>query len=604
MTRVLLTTPIGPYDTHYYDRSLTDAVDQRFTRGCGIWTASGHMHINFAHLIAQNIEAPTVFLEYPTRENFEAELRAGYDYLGINGFHNQRDIVVEMCKTARRIAPKSTIILGGWAGIGVREVFPEAEWKKFADDICVGEGIRYMRQLLGEDVAAPIHASHLPKCAASLPWIEAHPQGDMGTIIASVGCPNGCDFCGTTHMYARKRLRFLSAEQTFQEVKRYYRDNPQLQLVNILEEDTFADKRFVEEFQALMENDTEFGLERMGYLCLASNQSLSRWDFDDVLKTGVTTIFIGVESKFAPQEGYKKRTGRSIEETFSELHRRGISTIGAWICGFDFQTRENVEEDLQSFISLEPTYQQLTRLCPFPGTPLWDKVAEEGRIDPSKVTTESISFFGGGGMKPKGFYDHELMGIIDGGYERLYETWGACTFRQWKVVMNGYEYCVDHADPLVRKRAAYHRMVARELYPLTLAMEHYAPNGTVRKRVRDQRSRYRCLFGEPDSGQRMLENVVLRGARKATKKLLEDPGFVRPKEEPYKRYDYHRRAAQGECPYTLTHPNRELAYQIHDWRRRVRGSVMQSMVKVLASANAVQGGAGDQPVSAHRSVVG
>jgi hypothetical protein len=201
--------------------------------------------------------------------------------------------------------------------------------------------------------------------------------------------------------------------------------------MNLIEEDSFADSTFMKDLGGLIEQDTEFGIERLSFFCLSSNQSLSRWDFDDLIKTGVMTIFIGVESKFAPDAGYKKRTGRTIEETFQELHRRGIATIGAWILGFDFQNRDNVTEDLESFIALEPSMQQLTRLCPFPGTPLWKQVSDIGRI---------ISFFGGGGMEPKGFYDHEIMEIIERGYVKLYETWGSNLFRQFKVFLNGYEY--------------------------------------------------------------------------------------------------------------------------------------------------------------------
>ena len=82
---------------------------------------------------------------------------------------------------------------------------------------------------------------------------------------------------------------------------------------------------------------------------------------------------------------------------FDGLHRVGISTTGAWMVGFDFQTRENIEEDLQDFIDLAPSLQQLTRVCPFPPTPLWRMLKDEGRIR-EDVKWEDISFYGGGGM--------------------------------------------------------------------------------------------------------------------------------------------------------------------------------------------------------------
>jgi haloalkane dehalogenase len=581
MSSVLLTTPVGPYDTHYYNQSLTDVMDQRFSRGCDIFTMRGHIHINFAHVLAQNIQAPTVFLEYPTWEDFETEIANKPTIIGINGFHNQRDIVVQMAKRARVLSPESTILLGGWAGVGVKSCVPEDEWKQYADDICEGEGVGFLREKLGEDVNAPIDVTHLPKCAAAIPWLEPHPEGDMGTVVASLGCPHGCDFCGTTHMYSRRRVRLLKADKVFDEMKRYFRDHEKLVSINLIEEDSFADPKFMRRLSELVCADEEFGIERLNFFCLSSNSSLSKFDFDDILRTGVSSIFIGVESKFAPGEGYKKRDGRTIDETFRELHRRGIGTIGAWMLGFDFQNRENVTEDLNAFIDLEPTFQQLTRLCPFPGTTLWRRLVEEERIDPKQIPTEAISFFGGGGMVPENFYDHEIMELIESGYVKLYETWGACMFRQWKVGLNGFEYCSTHDDPIIRRRAEFHRRMVHEIYPLTLAMEYHAPNGTVRKKVRDQRTRYFKNFGEPSTAQKLLEKFVLRKAHKAAKDEQSNPINFRPKEEPYKRYEYARTAKPGEQPYTVTHPSRELSYQIHDMRRRARTAVLGGIAQLL-----------------------
>ena len=54
----------------------------------------------------------------------------------------------------------------------------------------------------------------------------------------------------------------------------------------------------------------------------------------------------------------------------------GIRTLGAWICGWDYHNHANMYEDLNYFIACKPTYQQLTRLSPFPGTELWRKLSE------------------------------------------------------------------------------------------------------------------------------------------------------------------------------------------------------------------------------------
>src|SRR3990172_3092560 len=105
MTKVLFSTVWGPFQEQYFNTSPTDVMNQRFSRGCGIFSLRGHLHINFAHVIAQNIEAPSVFLEYPRREDFLTEIEKGYDFVGFHAFHNQVDDLVEMCRVVRAKAP-------------------------------------------------------------------------------------------------------------------------------------------------------------------------------------------------------------------------------------------------------------------------------------------------------------------------------------------------------------------------------------------------------------------------------------------------------------------------------------------------------------------
>ena len=149
-------------------------------------------------------------------------------------------------------------------------------------------------------------------------------------------------------------------------MRRAWRENPNTLQMTLLEEDSYLDVEYMRELGRLLREDEEFGLGHYNFYCLTSNQSLSQWDMDEVMLTGCSTVFIGVESKFAPQEGYHKRKGRDIADTFRDLHQRGIMTTGALMLGFDFQNPQNLDEDMAHFVSLQPTMQQIARVCPFP----------------------------------------------------------------------------------------------------------------------------------------------------------------------------------------------------------------------------------------------
>ena len=74
MNEVLFSTTWGPFHEQFFNTSPIDVMNQRFSRGCDIFSLNGHLHMNWAHLIAQNIDRPSVFLEYPGKEDFLEEV--------------------------------------------------------------------------------------------------------------------------------------------------------------------------------------------------------------------------------------------------------------------------------------------------------------------------------------------------------------------------------------------------------------------------------------------------------------------------------------------------------------------------------------------------
>jgi len=564
MNEVLFSTTWGPFHEQFFNTSPIDVMNQRFSRGCDIFTLNGHLHMNWAHVIAQNIDRPSVFLEYPGRDDFLEEAGKGYAYVALSAFHNQVDDLVEMCRAVRARAPGSRIVLGGFGAAGLEATRPEGELRELCDHLCHEEGTAFFRRLLGEAPDRPMFHSHLPRWGYSLPMVNRHPRGNTPVIVGSVGCPNACDFCGTTEMFQHRRRELMSPEQVHREFQRAWRENPHTLQAVLLEEDSFQNVEYLRELGRLLREDTEFGLGFYNFYCLASNRSMSAWTFEEMALTGCSTVFVGVESKFAHEHGYGKKEGLGHKEMFDGLHRVGIITTGAWMAGFDFQNRQNIEEDLQDFVSLAPAMQQLTRVCPFPPTPLWRKLKDEGRIR-ADVRWEEVSFYGGGGMKQDNFYDHEIMAVIERGYRLLYETHGASIARILRVNLLGYEYCVDNRrrNRYLEDRALYHRRLAYGFFPILKALEIYAPNSTVRKKMKETRRMYIRLLGEPTAFQRALEQAFTLNAGVARLWDLLYPSDNRLVEEAFKRYRYEKPCpAYPACPYQVAYPHRTPGFRL------------------------------------------
>src|SRR3990170_1049289 len=147
--KVLFTSAPGPFDSYGFDEPIFDVFTNRLTKGQDIFTLSGHFHMPPLHTIAQNIDSPSVVLEFPTMDGFAKELREGdYDYVGISCNIAHMEKIFQMGRKVREVSPKTKVILGGYGIQCLNEVLKDdSELKEIADYICHGEGIRYIRQL-------------------------------------------------------------------------------------------------------------------------------------------------------------------------------------------------------------------------------------------------------------------------------------------------------------------------------------------------------------------------------------------------------------------------------------------------------------------------
>ncbi|MBI2896630.1 MAG: hypothetical protein HYY06_23940 [Deltaproteobacteria bacterium] len=536
---MLLTTPCYPYPTLPMNDSITDATGQRFTKGDDLFTIISHTHCFATHILAQNISWPSVILEYPRWEDFTAEVDKGYPYLGISSYPPHLDTVMRMCEHTRKAAPRTKILLGSYAAQAFSAAYDAETQKKYVDHVVLGEGVRFMRSLTGDSLDAPVKQELFPKAGGSLPWLTHYPKGSVGFLVSGLGCIGGCDFCSTTAMFSKKRIELLSPEELFRGVRQYHESFPEVQMVFVIEEDHF---RFPEHLFALREGWRQHPemYERLDLFTFGSVDHIAKFarehGWDAILEAGVGCIFIGVESKFAGEHGYDKRDEADAREVFARLHAMGIRTVGAWMCGWDWHGHATITEDLNFFVGLRPTYQQITRVSPFPGTALWDRLRSEGRV--SDVPWEDVHFWSGA-QKNAHLEPHETLNLVQDGYDLMYRTWGPSIMRRMDVQLDGYAHCLRSDDALLRRhKSRFFKRHASMLWWMLPACERFAPNGAVRRRIRKIDEKYRRLVGEPTPVMRIMAGVVEKLAIAARLKELVNPANRFVKEEPFKRYLY------------------------------------------------------------------
>ncbi len=537
--RILLTTPSYPYPTLPSNDSITDATGQRFTKGDDVFTIITHTHCYANHILAQNVNVPVTLLEYPRWDDFTAEVDKGYPILGISAYPPHLDNVMKMCTYVRQRSPATKILLGSYGGQAFRAAYDKPTQKRYVDHVVHGEGVTWLRRFLGEDTDRPIRQALMPKAGGSPPYVSRFPCGNIGFLVSGLGCPGACDFCSTTELFDRKRIELLSPEQLVEHIQLYNDHFPSVTQVFVIEEDHFRFPAYLHKIRDYWGSNPEV-VESLDWFGFGSVDHIgkfaTKYGWDTIAEIGLGCIFIGVESKFAGDHGYDKRDEIDARTVFSKLHSMGIRTVGAWMCGWDFQNHNNVMEDLNYFVSLYPTYQQLTRVSPFPGTPLWERLREEGRV--RDVPWEDVHFWSGA-QKNVAFEPHETLNLTEYGYDLLYRTWGPAILRRLDVQLSGYAYCMKSPNPMMRRhKSVFFKRQCAMLWTNLYALDRFAPNGVVRRRVRKIDERYRQLIGEPTPvmealAKRLDMMVMLFKARS-----MFDPLNRHPKEEPYKRYIY------------------------------------------------------------------
>lgn len=577
MTRLLLTNPYGPYDLEWGENQY-DILSSRLQRGQGPFSMKSYSPCLALYLIAENLNAESTVLEFPHIEDYVDELKKGYDYLGIQIISMTINKAARMVRIAREVAPQTKIVIGGYGALQLYDPPPgeksgDAEYiLQSADHICQEEGVRFMRKLLGDEPAdRPITQRYLPLNESHFPGAESfsYSSKSMAAMgLVALGCPNGCEFCCTSAMFRKQKYYVASPEETFEMLKHYCRRNGgQATTVSLLDEDLLLNADYVRALGKLIQEDREFGLRKLSYFCFSDLRSLTHFSMEELLEMGVDSVWVGVESSFndviTSEHKIEKRSCDDIRSTFDAMAEYGIGTTASMVLGWDFHTRENIVEDIDYFVDLAPAAYQMTFLTACPGTELYKRMKEAGRLNPN-LTYHDIQQCNPGTHKLENFGFGELKEHFDLAHKKLYETNGPGIFRSFQINLNGYETCKGSRRPLLREqKAPFFAERCMRTYPILRACAKYAPTEAVRQKVMATEEKYRSLFGEPTDEQRLFSQGFCGLVEQRLEKTKE-PTSQEPFDPPVRRMYYNPAVHPVPLVKHGRGPGDPVSYQVFD----------------------------------------
>ena len=284
---------------------------------------------------------------------------------------------------------------------GLHATLAPEECKKHVDCLIIGEGEPVWPEVVRDLQKGKLQAVYDARARGPFDFRQAPtPRFDLlnpdryprFTVQSQRGCPYACEFCAAS-MRLSPKFRTKPVEKVLHEI-RTLKELYRRPFIEFADDNTFADKRHG---RALMRGLAGEGIRWF------TETDVSVADDEDLLKmmrdAGCYQVLIGLESpdfdsldKVELKSNWKARRTDKYLQAVETIQKHGITVNGCFVMGLDGDGPECFDNVLE-FVEKSGLYDvQITYLTPFPGTPLWSRLSEEGRLL-SEEATERCTLF-------------------------------------------------------------------------------------------------------------------------------------------------------------------------------------------------------------------
>ncbi|MFH1985395.1 MAG: cobalamin-dependent protein [Pseudomonadota bacterium] len=472
--RVLLSSVFGPYarddDTGSRAVNPMELYQNQVTRVQGAFSLR-MFHRSFGLMMLQaNMTAPCTLLDFPTLERFTRELETtAYDIIGISAILPNVEKLKIMCALIRRLQPRATIVVGGHIAGAVAAVACDID----ADHIVKGEGIRWFRQFLGEDPAAPIeHPMALSAFGTRILGIPlSDGPGDTAAIlIPSVGCPVGCNFCATSALFGGKGHFvnfFETGDELFHVMCRMEKELKTRSFFILDENFLLHRRRALRLLELMQQHDKSWMLN-----VFSSARVLRAYTMEQIVGLGVGWVWMGIEGDGSR---YRKLEDVDTHALVRRLQSHGIRVLGSSIIGLEDHTPDTMAAVIDHAVSHATDFHQFMLYTPVPGTPLYETHRTAGTLlDASEMPPADVHgqyrFNYRHAHITAGQEEHYLLDAFKADFTRN----GPSLARLIRTMLTGWQHYKHHPDPRIRERYRWEAQPLRTTYAGAIwAMRRY-----------------------------------------------------------------------------------------------------------------------------------
>jgi hypothetical protein len=427
MARVLLTTRCA--DSGLYDYFRENAPrDFR-------WRFGMPRRISFGlRFLRQNVPGISI-LEYPSRSEYLAQLRRGWDAVGFSFYLEETNEILEMAKEAR--AAGVTQVWAGNYGALTQSI------ASHFDHSFVGYGEHALAQQLGASIGEVQHPPLISEFRFPGGW-----RIPIGVLFSSRGCSFRCTFCQTTAFAPQPNPISLDS---IDRVLRFYTQHG-VRFVLILDEN-FGN------LPSHAEKVIELLARHQVHWLVQSRVDLLLRNFDQWRECGMEGALFGIESFHQEilKQMHKNEKVQAVFELSERLNQAGLYAHGYYIIGLPPETPESIDADLHTLASLGLDVTQITIVTPHPQTQMWNELETNHGIfekDWSRFDTKHLVWnhpHCGSGV---------LESLLEEGFRRCYgHPWLRRTMKKFVAKRwNERDFAGVPLGPWTARWAAPHRL--------------------------------------------------------------------------------------------------------------------------------------------------
>lgn len=377
-----------------------------------------------AALIPEELNAEVTLIDEGIEEvpeHIEADL------VGMTVITGNSKRAYDLAQTFRRQG--ITVVLGG----PHITLLPD-EAQHYADAICVGYAEETWPQLLHDFAkgalkplyrqSASFSFDKLPPASMPFPKRELLNKNHYLTqavFEATRSCMHDCEFCVAPSAWGRKQFQ-KPVDWVVEDIRRVGEKKIIFIDLNLTSHKAYAKTLF----QAMIPLNVKwFGLSTV---LIAHDPEL----MELMARSGCRGLLLGLETvSKASLADAKKNFNASVDfkKVIQDLHKLGISIQGCFVFGLDHDTNEVFDATVEFAIETGIELPRFSVLTPFPGTPLFQRLTQEGRI-----LTQDWELYDGQHVvfQPKNMTVAELVEGHERAWKQVYR-WSAIAKRLWRT---------------------------------------------------------------------------------------------------------------------------------------------------------------------------